>query len=83
MLVRSYITSRSQRDVAPTRTTFTLDDELAARARHLGISISAAARARRDRGSGRARETGSDRAYERRPERVDPFWNDAEAWVEG
>jgi len=69
--------------VAPTRTTFTLDDELAARARRLGINISAAAR----EGVAiavRAALAKQDRtAYERRPERVDPFWNDADAWDEG
>ncbi|MFN0026784.1 MAG: type II toxin-antitoxin system CcdA family antitoxin [Acidimicrobiales bacterium] len=68
--------------MATTRTTFTLDEELADQARHLGVNISAAARdgvaaavrqalARRDRA-----------AYERTPEKPDPFWADAEAWGE-
>jgi post-segregation antitoxin (ccd killing protein) len=63
-----------------TRSTFTLDDELADRARLLDINISAAARdgvatavraamAKADRG-----------AYERSPEHPDPFWSEAETW---
>ncbi|MGH9164260.1 MAG: type II toxin-antitoxin system CcdA family antitoxin [Acidimicrobiales bacterium] len=68
--------------MASTRTTFTLDDDLADRARQLGVNISAAARA----GVAAAVHTAlahSDRAaYERRPERPDPFWVEAEAWVQ-
>lgn len=66
--------------MASTRTTFTLDDDLAERARQLGINISAAAR------SGvaaavRAALVQADRtAYERNPEQSDPFWSEAEAW---
>jgi len=63
-----------------TRTTFTLDESLAEQARRLGVNISAAARegvaaavrvalARNDRA-----------AYENKPEKVDDFWTDAEAW---
>lgn len=68
--------------MASTRTTFTLDDALAERARMLGINISAAAR---DGVSAavRAALADADRAaYLRRPERPDPFWSDAEAWSE-
>lgn len=68
--------------MASTRTTFTLDDELAERARQLGINLSAAAR---DgvAAAVRAALARADRAaYERRPERRDPFWQDAEAWSE-
>lgn len=68
--------------MASTRTTFTLDDELARRARKLGINISAAAR---DgvAAAVRAALARSDReAYRRNPERPDPFWTDAEAWGE-
>ena len=66
--------------MATTRTTFTLDEDLAERARQLGINISAAARAGvaaavRDALAGADRE-----AYERHPERTDQFWNDAEEW---
>ena len=66
--------------MAPSRTTFTLDDDLAERARQLGINISAAAR----QGVADAVRTAlaqSDRAaYVRHPERVDEFWTEAEAW---
>lgn len=68
--------------MASTRTTFTLDDELAERARQLGINISAAAR-EGVAASVREALARSDRAaYERHPERADPFWSDAEAWNE-
>lgn len=66
--------------MASTRTTFTLDDALAERARQLDINISAAAR---DgvAAAVRAALAQVDRAaYARRPERADPFWKDAEAW---
>ena len=66
--------------MASTRTTFTLDDALAERARRLGINISAAAR---DgvAAAVRAALASADRAaYERHPERPDPFWDEAEAW---
>ena len=68
--------------MASTRTTFTLDDALAERARHLGVNISAAAR---DgvAAAVRAALAQADRAaYERHPERPDPFWADVEAWTE-
>ena len=65
-----------------TRTTFTLDESLAEQARHLGINVSAAAR---DGVAAAVREAlaAADRAaYERSPERSDPFWAEAEAWGE-
>ena len=68
--------------MASTRTTFTLDDGLAERARQLGVNVSAAAR---DgvAAAVRAALAQADRAaYERTPERVDAFWTDAEAWSE-
>lgn len=66
--------------MASTRTTFTLDDQLAERARQLDINISAAARDGVE-AAVRAALIKADRAaYERHPERADPFWNDAEAW---
>ena len=68
--------------MASTRTTFTLDDELAEQARQLGVNISAAAR---DgvAAAVRAALARSDRdAYERHPEVPDPAWTDAEAWGE-
>jgi post-segregation antitoxin (ccd killing protein) len=65
-----------------TRTTFTLDDSLAERARELGINVSAAAR---DGVVAAVREAlaQADRAaYQRKPERPDAFWTGAEAWTE-
>ena len=68
--------------MATTRTTFTLDDELAAQARRLGVNISAAARD----GVAMAVRTAliqADRAaYRHRPESPDAFWDTAEAWGE-
>lgn len=64
------------------RTTFTLNDELAERARQLGINISAAAR-QGVADAVRAALARSDReAYEKHPERSDAFWAEAEAWGE-
>jgi post-segregation antitoxin (ccd killing protein) len=60
-----------------------MDDSLAERARELGINVSAAAR---DgvAAAVRAALADADRvAYERRPERPDAFWTQAEAWTEG
>jgi post-segregation antitoxin (ccd killing protein) len=68
--------------MASIRTTFTLDDELAARAHQLGINISAAAR-QGVADAVRAALARSDRdAYRRHPERPDSFWAQAEAWGE-
>jgi post-segregation antitoxin (ccd killing protein) len=68
--------------MASSRTTFTLDDELAERARQLGINISAAAR-QGVADAVRAALARADReAYQRHPERPDSFWADAEAWGE-
>lgn len=68
--------------MASTRTTFTLDDDVAERARQLGINISAAAR-QGVADAVRAALARSDReAYLRHPERADTFWTDAEAWTE-
>jgi post-segregation antitoxin (ccd killing protein) len=68
--------------MASTRTTFTLEDSLADRARELGINISAAARD----GVAAAVRTAlveADRAaYLREPEQPDSFWVEAEAWGE-
>ncbi len=66
--------------MASMRTTFTIDEDLAGRARQLGINISAAAR-EGVAAAIRAAMAQSDRAaYERHPERPDPFWAEAEAW---
>jgi post-segregation antitoxin (ccd killing protein) len=68
--------------MASTRTTFTLDDGLARRARALGINVSAAAR----EGVAEAVRAGlaeSDRAaYLKSPERPDKFWEDVQVWGE-
>ena len=66
--------------MASYRTTITLDDALAERARQLGINISAAAR----QGVTDAVRTAlarSDReAYQRNPEHRDVSWTESEAW---
>ncbi len=68
--------------MASSRTTFSLDPELAERARRLGINISAAAR-QGVADAVRAALARSDReAYRRHPERPDSFWTQAEAWSE-
>jgi post-segregation antitoxin (ccd killing protein) len=66
--------------MASTRTTFTLDDALADRARELDVNIS---RAARDgvAAAVRAELAARDRsAYERHPEQIDQFWTDADVW---
>lgn len=66
--------------MASTRTTFTLDQTLADRARALKINISGAAR-RGVADAVRAALAAADRAaYEQQPETPDAFWDDAEAW---
>lgn len=68
--------------MAPTRTTFTLDESLAVRARELNINVSAAAR-EGVAAAVRAALAAADRAaYERHPERLDPSWHHAEVWGE-
>jgi len=64
------------------RTTFTLDERLAEQARQLNINVSAAAR-EGVRAAVRAAMVQQDReAYRRRPERSDPFWDEAQVWVD-
>jgi post-segregation antitoxin (ccd killing protein) len=63
-----------------TRTTFTMDEELADQARQLGVNVSAAAR---DGVAAAVRQALVDRdraAYLRQPEAVDVDWLAAEAW---
>lgn len=63
-----------------TRTTFTMDDALAEQARRLGVNVSAAAR---DGVAAAVRATlaQADRtAYENKPETVDKYWSQVEAW---
>jgi post-segregation antitoxin (ccd killing protein) len=66
--------------MASTRTTFTLDEALAARARELGINVSAAARDGVEAAVRAALAQADREAYRRHPEHPDPFWADAEAW---
>jgi post-segregation antitoxin (ccd killing protein) len=66
--------------VATTRTTFTLDGELAERARELGINISAAARQGVSDAVRAAMAQADREAYQRRPERPDACWDEADAW---
>lgn len=68
--------------VASTRTTFTLDETLAERARQLGVNISAAAREGVAAAVRDALAKADRAAYERHPERPDAFWSEAEAWSE-
>jgi post-segregation antitoxin (ccd killing protein) len=66
--------------ITTTRTTFTLDESLADQARQLGVNVSAAAR---DGVAAAVRAALIERdraAYRNRPEKVDDFWADAEAW---
>ena len=68
--------------MATKRTTFTLDKELAEKARQMNINLSAAARAG-VREAVRAALVRADRdAYLQNPEQPDPFWEGAEAWGE-
>jgi post-segregation antitoxin (ccd killing protein) len=67
--------------MASVRTTFTLDEALAERARELGVNVSAAAR-QGVADAVRAALTRSDReAYMRQPEGSD-LWAPVEAWGE-
>jgi post-segregation antitoxin (ccd killing protein) len=64
------------------RTTFTLDESLGALARELDINLSAAARQGVEAAVRTALAQRDRAAYERQPERVDRFWDEAEAWAE-
>ena len=66
--------------MASMRTTFTLDHDLAERARHLEINISAAARMGVEAAVRRALAKADRAAYQRVPEKVDGSWADAERW---
>lgn len=63
-----------------TRTTFTLDKELATQAQRLSVNISAAAREGVAEAVRRAMGEADRAAYLRDPESPDDFWDDAEAW---
>jgi len=68
--------------MASVRTTFTLEEALADRARQLGINISAAAREGVAVAVSAALADSDSAAYERHAEQPDPFWTAAEAWTE-
>ena len=67
--------------MASSRSTFTIDDELAERARKLGINISAAARQGVAEAVRAALAAADREAYARHPEVGDDFWDEAEAWA--
>jgi post-segregation antitoxin (ccd killing protein) len=68
--------------MASVRTTFTLEEDLAERARELGINVSAAAR-QGVADAVRAALTRADReSYLRQPERAESDWTEVEAWGE-
>jgi len=69
--------------MASIRTTFTIDEALAERARQLGVNVSAAARDGIAAAVRTALLTADREAYRRHPERHDPFWTEAEAWSGG
>jgi Arc/MetJ family transcription regulator len=66
--------------MASSRTTFTLDDELAALARRYGVNVSAAAREGVAAAVRAAMSAGDRAAYERDPEVIDPLWAELETW---
>jgi post-segregation antitoxin (ccd killing protein) len=68
--------------MASQRTTFTLDDQLADRARQLDINISAAARDGVANAVRVALAARDQAGYAQSPERLDTFWVDAETWVD-
>ena len=68
--------------MASIRTTFTVDRNLAERARRLNVNVSAAAREGVEVAVRAAMERADREAYRRHPERPDPFWSEVEAWTE-
>ena len=57
-----------------------MDDDLAERARTLGVNISAAARQGVTNAVRAALEKADREAYEKHPESVDVFWTEVEVW---
>ena len=57
-----------------------MDDDLAERARTLGVNISAAARQGVANAVRVALEKADREAYEKYPESVDGFWTEVEVW---
>jgi post-segregation antitoxin (ccd killing protein) len=64
------------------RSSFTIDRDLAERARRLKINLSAAAREGVQAAVREAMAQADRDAYQRRPERPDHFWSEGEAWTE-
>lgn len=64
-----------------TRTTFTLDEKLVEQARRLGVNVSAAARDGVSAAVRSALGQADRRIYAERPEQVDSFWTESEAWT--
>jgi len=67
--------------MASVRTTFTLDRDVAERARQLNVNVSAAARQGVEAAVREAMALADRDAYQRQPEEPDPFWADVEAWT--
>ena len=68
--------------MATIRTTFSLDEELAERARKLGVNVSAAAREGVAAAVRSALARLDREAYRRQPERPDSSWDETEAWTQ-
>ena len=68
--------------MASTRSTFTIDEELAQLARRLKVNVSAAARDGVEAAVREAMVRADQEAYRRHPEQPDPFWAQVEAWTE-
>jgi post-segregation antitoxin (ccd killing protein) len=68
--------------MATTRSTFTIDQQLADRARDLNVNISAAAREGVETAVRVAMAQADREAYLRQPEQPDPFWAEVEAWTD-
>ena len=68
--------------MATLRTTITLDEDLAERARQLGVNVSAAARQGITEAVRAALLRADREAYQRCPESPDALWSEAEAWGE-
>ncbi|MTV26779.1 post-segregation antitoxin CcdA [Nitriliruptoraceae bacterium ZYF776] len=65
------------------RTSISIDADLAAEARELGINVSEAAREGLRQAVRRGRAERDRRAYLDRPETEDLAWDEAQAWGEG
>jgi post-segregation antitoxin (ccd killing protein) len=68
--------------MASTRSTFTIDEELAQLARRLKVNVSAAARDGVEAAVREAMVRADQEAYRRHPEQPDLFWAQVEAWTE-